>query len=96
MGDTREIDDLKNISDSYKDALTVISFHRDTLSVRQIESVEKIDWIEAKDGAELQGLFPASRGSSGILFTGEGKAVKIDISPKALRYEMDKLMHVTN
>jgi hypothetical protein len=95
-GDTREIDALKNVSDLYKDALTVISFHSpraDSTVIKQMEKDKNIDWVEAKDNFDSEGDFP---NGGHVLFNEDGKAIAIGLWPVELKTFIEKLLHVSN
>jgi hypothetical protein len=90
-----QVDQLKNTANLYKNALTVINFHTDTTSVRELDKEKNLDWIEAVD--KFDAYFPPSNGRpGGILFNSDGKAVQLHISPEELKDVMNRLLHVTN
>ncbi len=95
-GDTREIDALKNVSDLYRDALTVISIHStraDTAVIKQMEKDKNIDWVEIKDGFAAEGDFPSN---GRTLFNEDGKAIALSLWPVDLKVFIEKLLHVSN
>ncbi|HXB12219.1 MAG TPA: hypothetical protein VNZ45_09555, partial [Bacteroidia bacterium] len=95
-GDTREIDALKNVSDLYRDALTVISIHStraDTAVIKQMEKDKNIDWVEIKDGFAAEGDFPIN---GRTLFNEDGKAIALSLWPVDLKVFIEKLLHVSN
>ncbi|HXB13865.1 MAG TPA: hypothetical protein VNZ45_17890 [Bacteroidia bacterium] len=94
-GDIKEINDLKYISDLYRDKLTVISFQQmDTLTAEQIEKDKSNDWIDAKGGFKALQDFPVSTMSGGILYNSEGKAIAFDIYASELKATLESLLHM--
>ncbi len=93
--DVKEINDLKYVSDIYRDKLTVISFQQmDTLTAEQIEKDKGNDWIDAKGGFEALEDFPVSTVSGGILYNSDGKAIAFDIYAIELKATLESLLHM--